>query len=276
MNRADDRGSQATTRVRTAPRVTLNWQATPFTLRGKEGSPKWIRESNGRKVLVTSTGKGKPKYWRAPRPRLRTFRRSRRREKKKVMQAALSKSAAIPTILHEAQVAIAVLQQALRAALQREDALKEKLQKTVKQSNKLIPEQLGDSELQFSEKAESGFRGVTRNKAGWAAHTARSDGHRQHLGTFNMPIQAARARRNYYADVVAVVQQTQQWIPNPRVYCAGAVAAIQQAPRWIPNPTFCIFWSIVLFVIANTGVPWYLIPIGLILIYGLLLSMVDV
>ena len=42
MSRADDRGCTATTRVPSAPRVTLNWLAEPFTSRGKEET-KWIR-----------------------------------------------------------------------------------------------------------------------------------------------------------------------------------------------------------------------------------------
>lgn len=252
-NRADDRRRRAATRVQPAPRVTLNWQAQPFTLKEREDK-KWKREKNGRRVLVTSRG-GKAKYWRAPRPRPRLHRRLRRKEKQGVIKCALKQSAANPASLHEAEVAIKVLQEALRSALQREDSLKSKLQQAVAKVNKLVPEEPGDDVLQKSHAAESGFAGVTRNKHGWAAHTNKQQGERTHLGTFDTPIEAARVRRDYYADVVA---------------------AIEQAPQYIPNTTFCVFWSIVIFVIVNTGIPWYLVPVGLILIYGLLLSMVDV
>lgn len=130
MGRADDRGF-ATTRMQPASRVTLNWQAVPFTCRGKEET-KWKREKNGRRVLRTLTGGGKLKYWRAPRPRPRMHRRSKRRCKKKVIHTALAQEEIVPMHLAEAQVTIQVLQGALRAALQRETALKEKLQETKK------------------------------------------------------------------------------------------------------------------------------------------------
>lgn len=252
MDRADDRSCRAATWVPPAPHVTLNWQAKPFTLRGGR-EEKWIREKSGRKVLQTPLGNNRHKYWRAPRPRPKLNRRRKRQKKKQVLEA---KDHAPPANLTDAHVTIQVLQAALRAALLREELLKDKLQKTVNTTNKLIPPEVGDDALLQNDSAESGFAGVTRNKAGWAAHTKRQQSERTHLGTFDTPVEAARARRDYYADIVA--------------------AAVQQAPRWIPNPTFCIFWSIVLFVIVNVGIPWFLVPIGLILIYRLLMCAVDV
>lgn len=58
-----------------------------------------------------------------------------------------------------------------------------------------------------NDEAESGYQGVTRNKAGWAAHTKRTQGERTHLGTFDTPVEAARARRNYHENVVAAACQ---------------------------------------------------------------------
>lgn len=128
MSRADDRGCTATTRVLSAPRVTLNWLAEPFTSRGIERT-KWIREKNGRRVLqTTSTGGGRAKYWRAPRPRPREHRRRKRGEKKAVVKAALAQHSTLPTSTFETHVAVQVLQHAFKDALQREADLKRKLQ----------------------------------------------------------------------------------------------------------------------------------------------------
>jgi len=212
MDRADDRGSTATTRVLPAPRVTLNWQAIPFTCKEK-AEKKWIKERSGRKVLQTPKGNGRYRYWRAPRPRPRMYRRSRRREKSVVIKAALSTNVAVPENLQEAQVAITVLQAALRSALQREDALKDKLKQSAERSNKLVRAQPGNNQLQKNEAAESGFTGVTRNKSGWSAHTERQQGVRKHLGTFDTPVQAARARRDHCAgtsNVAAVPEAEDQ------------------------------------------------------------------
>lgn len=250
MSRADDRGLRAATRAPTVPRVTLDWRAAPFTLRGEE-RPKWIREKNGRRVMCRSHGDGKATYWRAPRPRPRSNRRSRRRVKKGVIDAAMSRNTTPPESLVEAHVAIKVLQDALRAAIGREQVLMDKLQQRVRQSNQLIPQQPGDDVLPRNDAAESGFEGVTQNKAGWAAHTMRSQGNRTHLGTFKTPIEAARARWQYLNT------------------CAIA-AMVQQAPQWIPSQTFSIFWSLVLVSQMVIGIPWYLVPIGLILVYGAL------
>lgn len=163
--------------------------------------------------MCTSHYDGKQVYWRAPRPRPRLHRRSKRRWKNVAIKAALTKDVAPAATLQEAQVAITVLQQALRSALQREEALKDKLQKSAKQSNKLVPAQPGDDNLQRSHKAESGFQGVTRNKGGWAAHTARADGKRRHLGTFDTPLQAARAIKEDAKSAAAVLEAP---IPAPR------------------------------------------------------------
>lgn len=253
MDRADDRGF-ATTRMQPASRVTLNWQAVPFTCRGKEET-KWKREKNGRRVLRTLTGGGKLKYWRAPRPRPRQHRRRKRQCKKQVIHAAMSQEKIVPMNLAEAQTAIQVLQGALRASLSREQKVGEQLRQEIAKTSALVPQQPADANLHQSDVAESGFKGVTRNKSGWSAHTDRQQGERVHLGTFHTPVQAARARRDHYADFVA---------------------AVQQAPQWIPNPSFCAFWLFVLFVILNMGIPWYLVPVGLILIYRFLLCLVDV
>jgi len=206
MDRADARGMEATTRVHHAPRVTLNWRAVPFTCREKEGK-KWKREKSGRKVLQTPMGNGRYRYWRAPRPRPRLHRRQKRRRKKQVLEVALSGTSSPPNSLTEAQVTIQVLQESLRASLLREQALKEKLQRTIRKTNTIIPQEAGDAALLRNEQAESGFKGVVRNKDGWAAHTQRQQGDRQHLGTFDTPVQAARARRDYYANIVAAAHQ---------------------------------------------------------------------
>lgn len=252
MSRADDRGSQAATRVHPAPRVTLDWRAAPFTLRGREET-KWIREKNGRRLLLTSSGK--QKYWRAPRPRPRLHRRQRRRRKKKVIEAALSKDTTPPPNLAEAQAAIQVLQAALRASLEREQKLAQKLQYGIDKTNQLQIKEPGDKQLDRNQEAESGFAGVTRNKTGWAAYTTRRQGERKHLGTFNTPMEASRARRDYLSTQV--------------------IATVQQAPHWIPNRVFCIFWSSICIAIISTGIPWYIALIGLIAIYLVLMSMAN-
>jgi len=211
MDRADDRGVTATTRVQPAPRVTLDWQAVPFTCRGKVET-KWTREKNGRKVLQLPKGGGKVKYWRAPRPRPRLYRRRKRQCKKTVLHKTMSQEKIVPVTLTEAQVAIQVLQGALRAALLREQGLQEQLRLQTDKTSAMVPEQPGDAALQRSEVAESGFKGVTRNKSGWAAHTKRCAGYRKHLGTFETPIEAARARSA--AETVAVVHEAST--PAPR------------------------------------------------------------
>lgn len=210
MDRADDRGLTATTRVLPAPRVTLNWQAVPFTCRGKVET-KWKRERNGRKVLQTSTGGGKVKYWRAPRPRPRLYRRRKRQCKKQVLHKTMSQEKIVPVSLAEAHIAIQVLQGALRAALLRETKVGAQLRQEIDKNSAMTPPQPGDAELPRSEAAESGFEGVTRNKSGWAAHTERCAGKRKHLGTFKTPVEAARARRDNGAmfdvqDVAAVAE----------------------------------------------------------------------
>lgn len=205
MNRADDRGSRATTRVQPAPRVTLNWQATPFTC-GRREEKKWIREKSGRRVLHTSTGRGKVNYWRAPRPRPRLHRRRRRQCKTQVLNKTMSQEKIVPESLTEAQVAIQVLQAALRASLLREQKLGEQLRVQIEKTSSMVPAQSGDETLPKSDAAESGFTGVTRNKSGWAAHTERQQGTRVHLGTFDTPVEAARARRDHISDVVAALQ----------------------------------------------------------------------
>lgn len=130
MDRADDRGVSATTRVQPAPRVTLDWRATPFTCRGKEEKEgtKWTREKSGRWLLRTSDGHGKTKYWKAPRPRPRLHRRKRRKRKQEVMDATMAHSACPPMGLEEAHTAIQVLQDAVRASVAREHKLQTKLQ----------------------------------------------------------------------------------------------------------------------------------------------------
>lgn len=221
MNRAGDRGIEATTRVLPAPHVTLNWQAVPFTCRGKEET-KWKREKNGRKVLQTSMGKGKVRYWRAPRPRPRMHRRRKRQCKKKVICQAMAEDTILPENLADAQVAIQVLQAALRASLLREQKVGEQLRLQTAKASAMVPEQPSDNTLQRSEEAESGFTGVTRNKAGWSAHTQREQGNRSHLGTFNTPVEAARAHQDYYANIVAAAHQ----VPA----CFGALLP-QQMPH---------------------------------------------
>jgi len=206
MDRADDRGVQATTRVQPASRVTLDWQATPFTCREKVET-KWTREKNGRWLLRTSDGHGKVKYWKAPRPRPRLHRRKRRKQKQEAMDAAMEHSTCAPTSLGEAHTAIQVLQGAVRASVAREHEMKRKLQdaedaletchekvrRHATELDRLAPQQTGDELLRRNEAAESGFVGVTRNKGRWSAHTARSGGVREHIGTFDTPVEAARA-----------------------------------------------------------------------------------
>lgn len=301
MDRADDRGRRATTRVQQAPRVTLNWQAVPFTCRGKEETT-WLREKSGRRVLRTSfVGQG-TRYWRAPRPRPRANRRRKRRAKKEVMDATVANHSLAPTSIMEAQVAIQVLQQAVQASVAREAALQKKLHKAeselakaqhkVKQHamelDQLAPQQVGDDLLRRNPDAESGFVGVTRNKKKWAAHTARSGGVREHIGTFNTPVEAARALQDRLAATVAATTEANpveppllssptQWAQRLQEGATRAAAAAKAIKwrQWIPNPAFCGFWSLILAIIISIGIPWYMVPIGLILIYGLLLCMVD-
>jgi len=220
-DRADDRGRGATTRAPSASRVTLNWQAVPFTCRRKEES-KWTREKNGRWVLRTSNGRGKVTYWRAPRPRPRQHRRARRRHNKEVV-AQQAHDNTPPADLSQAHAAIQALQAALRASWAREEQLQSKLRQSADRVNNMIPAQPGDAELDRNEEAESGFTGVTRNKAGWAAHTKRKRGVRKHLGTHDTPVEAARARRDYYSEFVAAVHQVPQ----------GLSAVVHAVPQWI-------------------------------------------
>lgn len=128
MDRADDRGSRAITRVQSAPRVTLNWLAEPFVSRGMEET-KWIREKNGRRVLKrTSIGGGKAKYWRAPRPRAREHRRRRRGGRKAVLVAAFERDPRPRTSRIDAHVAMQVLQDACRKAHEKTRQLEIRLQ----------------------------------------------------------------------------------------------------------------------------------------------------
>jgi len=300
MDRADDRGRQAATRVHAAPRVTLDWQAVPFTCREKEKT-KWIREKGGRMVLKSLDEHGKAKYWRAPRPRQRLHRRKRRTRKKEVMDNAMS-NACPPKSLEEAHTAIQVLQDAVRASVARESKLQMTLQATkdklrdfhdkarrhATELDRLVPQRSGDEQLQRNKDAESGFVGVTRNKGRWAAHTARSGGVREHLGTFDTPVEAARALQDRLAATVAATTEASpveppllssqtQWaqrLEEGATQAAATAKAIKWR-QWIPNPAFCGFWSFVFAVIMSTGIPWYSVPISLILIYGLLLCMVD-
>jgi len=138
MDRADDRGFSATTRAHAAPRVTLNWQATPFTCRKKEET-KWTRERNGRRVLRTLAGGGKVKYWRAPRPRPQQHRRQRRRRKKEVVAKAIAQDTAPPKDLQEAHETIQILQAAVRGSLKREQKLQRKLRHSTDRVSRLVP-----------------------------------------------------------------------------------------------------------------------------------------
>lgn len=132
--RADDRGSHATTRVQSAPRVMLNWQAVPFTCVKED--KKWIREKNGRRVLRSSVGGGKTKYWRAPRPRPSLHRRRRRGGKRAVLNTAPAQDPTSPTSLLQPQVAIQVLQSLIRDAHQRNAELQLELQEEKKKQQK--------------------------------------------------------------------------------------------------------------------------------------------
>jgi len=200
MGRADDRGGQATTRALAAPRVTLNWQAEPFTTRGKRET-KWLREKNGRRVLQLSHG-GHKRYWRAPKPRPKPSRRQKRRQKAGIVRDALSPTESVlPPPASDPAVTIQVLQAALRASIERERKLNTKLQQReaghyrhAKELDRLVPQAPGDELLPRNHQAESGYVGVTRNKGGWAAHTSRYNGNRIHLGTYDTPLEAARAR----------------------------------------------------------------------------------
>ena len=189
MDRADDRGVHATTRVQPAPRVTLDWRATPFTCRGKEEA-KWRREKNGRRVLRTLNGHGKTIYWRAPRPRPRLHRRQRRRIKQEVMDAAIDRNESPPMSLLEAHTGIQVLQDAVRASVARELELRKKLQDTedalvqsqakvgrqAAKLDRLALKHTGDVLLQRNEDVEPEFVGVAGNEGKWATHTAEAVG----------------------------------------------------------------------------------------------------
>jgi len=121
-----------------------------------------------------------------------------------VIHAAMSQEKIVHMNLAEAQTAIQVLQGALRASLLREQKVAEQLRRETRKTCDMVPAQPGDAMLLRSD-AESGFEGVSRNKAGWAAHTKRVKGDRTHLGTYETPVEAARARRDHIADVVAAV-----------------------------------------------------------------------
>jgi len=125
MDRADRRSSQAATWASTTPHVALNAHAVPFTM-GKVEEKKWLREKNGRKVLRIRQPGRKDRYWRAPCPRPRQNRRQKRREKTKVLKAAMSQDTQVEMATDPA-MAIQVLQVALRASLLREERLKRQL-----------------------------------------------------------------------------------------------------------------------------------------------------
>ena len=125
--RADDRGSRAATRLQSAPRVMLNWQAVPFTCVKED--KKWIMEKNGRRVLRSSVGGGKTKYWRAPRPRPSLHRRRRRGGKRAVLNTAPAQDPTSPTSLLQPQMSIQVLQSLIRDAHQREAELRLELRR---------------------------------------------------------------------------------------------------------------------------------------------------
>jgi len=269
MGRADDRGDRATTRVRPAPRVTLDWRATPFTCRGKEDT-KWKREKTGRWVLRTSNGHGKTTYWRAPRPRPRLHRRQRRRLKQEVVDEAMARDHRRPQSLEEAHTVIQVLQDAMQASIAKELAMRAKLQavenalvesqakatRHATELDRLVPQQPGDALLERNENAESGFVGVSRNRGRWAAHTPRNGGVREHIGTFDTPVEAARALQDRLAATAAATVE--------------ASPAGLRWPSWFPRANVGIFWSLVVVTLLCIGIPWYLIPLGLLLVYGLL------
>jgi len=133
------------------------------------------------------------------------------------MDAAMERNESPPISLTEAHTAIQVLQDAVRASVARERELQRKVQdlegaltqsqekekRHATELNRFAPQQPGDALLQRNEDAESGFVGVARNKSRWAAHTAREGGVRKHIGTFDTPIEAARARHDMPTDRVA-------------------------------------------------------------------------
>ena len=120
MNCAVDGGLLAAARGASASHLT-SWQgARPLRTRGMEEGGTLFQERNGRNVLKLRPGSsGCQKYWRVPRPRPRLHRRHRRRQAKKIVQAALghqeaASAAALPAA--EAEIAIRVLQNSLRGA----------------------------------------------------------------------------------------------------------------------------------------------------------------
>jgi hypothetical protein len=128
-----------------------------------------------------------------------------------------------PADLSQAHAAIQALQAALRASWAREEQLQIKLRQSADRANSMVQPQPGDTELDRNEEAESGFTGVTRNKAGWAAHTKRKRGVRKHLGTHDTPVEAARARRDYYSEFVAAVNQVPQGLSVAAEWHRGAI-----------------------------------------------------
>ena len=77
-----------------------------------------------------------------------------------MMHKTMREEKIVPVTLVEAQVAIQVLQGALRASLLREQKVGKQLRQEIAKTGSMVPQQPGDAELPRSDVAESGFKGV--------------------------------------------------------------------------------------------------------------------